>query len=52
MYLETRNKSLEELAALYGDAVVVHLTDTTAEQIVEMHRRTKREMTAEHPEYG
>jgi hypothetical protein len=32
MYPETKGKSLEELAELFGDPVVVHLTDASAER--------------------
>ena len=50
MYPETKGKSLEELAELFGDPVVVHLTDATEEQKIEMDMDIKREMHAEHQE--
>lgn len=50
MYPETKNKSLEELAELFGDPVVVHLTDATEEQKIEMDMDIKREMHREHQE--
>jgi len=31
-YPETKGKSLEELAELFGDTVVVHLTDVSEEE--------------------
>ena len=50
MYPETKGKSLEELAELFGDPVVVHLTDATEEQKEKMDREIKNEMLAEHQE--
>jgi cbb3-type cytochrome oxidase subunit 3 len=50
MYPETKGKSLEELAELFGDPVVVHLTDATEEEKLEMDREIKRGMNVEHVE--
>lgn len=50
MYPETKGKSLEELAELFGDPVVVHLTDATDEQRRQMDMDIKNEMIAEHKE--
>lgn len=47
MYPETNGKSLEELAALFGDPVVVQLTDATDEQRQQMDMDIKREMISE-----
>jgi hypothetical protein len=47
MYPETKGQSLEELAALFGDPVVVHLTDATDEQKQEMDMDIKNELIAE-----
>jgi hypothetical protein len=50
MYPETKGKSLEELAELFGDTVVVHLTDATDEQRQAMDMEIKNELVAEHRE--
>lgn len=50
MYPETKGKSLEELAELFGDPVVVHLTDATDEQRQQMDMEIKNELIAEHRE--
>ncbi|KAF2793218.1 MFS sugar transporter [Melanomma pulvis-pyrius CBS 109.77] len=50
MYPETKGQSLEELAALFGDPVVVHLTDATEEQKQEMDLDIKNELIAEQRE--
>lgn len=50
MYPETKGKSLEELAELFGDPVVVHLTDATDEQRQQMNIDIKKELAAEHRE--
>jgi len=50
MYPETKGKSLEELAELFGDTVVVHLTDATDEQRQQMDMEIKNELFAEHKE--
>ena len=50
MYPETKGKSLEELAELFGDPVVVHLTDATDEQRQQMDMEIKNELVAEHKE--
>lgn len=47
MYPETKGKSLEELAELFGDPVVVHLTDATDEERQKMDISIKQEMVAE-----
>jgi hypothetical protein len=49
-YPETNGKSLEELAELFGDPVVVHLTDATDEQKREIGLEIKNELIAEHRE--
>ncbi|KAF1831116.1 MFS sugar transporter [Decorospora gaudefroyi] len=48
MYPETKGRSLEELAELFGDPVVVHLTDATDEQKAEMDLDMQRDMMEEH----
>jgi hypothetical protein len=50
LYPETKGKSLEELAELFGDTVVVHLTDATDEQRQQMDMDIKNELVAEHKE--
>lgn len=47
MYPETKGQSLEELAALFGDPVIVHLTDATEEQKREMDLEIKNELISE-----
>jgi len=42
-YPETKGKSLEELAELFGDPVVVHLTNATEAEKEEMDREIKNE---------
>ena len=49
-YPETKGKSLEELAELFGEPLVVHLTDATDEQRQHMDMEIKHEMAAEHSE--
>jgi hypothetical protein len=44
MYPETKGKSLEELAELFGDPVAVHLTNATDEEKHEMDVSIKYEM--------
>ncbi|KAF2016671.1 general substrate transporter [Aaosphaeria arxii CBS 175.79] len=48
MYPETKGKSLEELAELFGDPVVVHLTNATDEEKQKMDMQIKNELIAEH----
>jgi hypothetical protein len=50
MYPETKGKSLEELAELFGDPVVVHLTNATEEEKREMDVDIKQQMAAERRE--
>lgn len=50
MYPETKGKSLEELAELFGDPVAVHLTDATNEQRTEIDSEIKKEMHVKHEE--
>jgi predicted MFS family arabinose efflux permease len=50
MYPETKGKSLEELAELFGDPVVVHLTDATDEDRQKMDMEIKNELIAEQRE--
>jgi hypothetical protein len=50
MYPETKGKSLEELAELFGDPVVVHLTDATEEQKHDLDMEIKNELIAERRE--
>lgn len=50
MYPETKGKSLEELAELFGDPVVVHLTDVTEEDRQKMDMEIKNELIAEQRE--
>jgi hypothetical protein len=50
MYPETKGKSLEELAELFGDPVVVHLTNATEEEKREMDMDIKQEMATERRE--
>lgn len=50
MYPETKGKSLEELAELFGDPVVVHLTDATDEEKQKMDMDIKNELIAERRE--
>jgi sugar porter (SP) family MFS transporter len=50
MYPETKGKSLEELAELFGDPVVVHLTNATDEEKHEMELSIKQEMATERTE--
>jgi sugar porter (SP) family MFS transporter len=50
MYPETKGKSLEELAELFGDPVVVHLTTATDEEKREMEIDAKQDMVAERRE--
>ena len=50
MYPETKGKSLEELAELFGDPVVVHLTNATDEEKREMDMDIKQQMETERRE--
>lgn len=50
MYPETKGKSLEELAELFGDPVVVHLTNATEEEKREMDMDIKQEIATERRE--
>lgn len=53
IYPETKGRSLEELAELFGDPVVVHLTTATEEEKYEMDLHIKNELVegqAEHLE--
>lgn len=50
MYPETKGKSLEELAELFGDPVVVHLTNATDEEKREMDMDIKQQMATERRE--
>jgi hypothetical protein len=42
-YPETKGKSLEELAELFGDPVLVHLTNATEEEKAEIDKEIKSE---------
>lgn len=42
-YPETKGKSLEELAELFGDPVVVHLTNATDAEKEQMDQEIKNE---------
>lgn len=42
-YPETKGKSLEELAELFGDTVVVHLTDVTEEERRQLDKEIESE---------
>ena len=44
MYPETKGRSLEELAELFGDRVVVHVTNATEEQKARMDQDIKTEV--------
>jgi hypothetical protein len=50
MYPETKGKSLEELAELFGDPVVIHLTNATNEEKREMDMDIKQEIATERRE--
>jgi len=50
MYPETKGKSLEELAELFGDPVIVHLTDATEEEKRKMDEEIKNELVVERKE--
>ncbi|OAK98387.1 MFS sugar transporter [Phaeosphaeriaceae sp. SRC1lsM3a] len=50
MYPETKGKSLEELAELFGDPVVVHLTNATDEEKREMDMDIKQQLATERRE--
>jgi hypothetical protein len=50
MYPETKGKSLEELAELFGDPVAVHLTNATEEEKREMDMDIKQGMISERRE--
>ncbi|KAF1991014.1 MFS sugar transporter [Aulographum hederae CBS 113979] len=52
MFPETKGKSLEELAELFGDKVVVHLTDASEEEKRRIDSDMKNESVAERMEYG
>jgi hypothetical protein len=52
-YPETKGKSLEELAELFGDTVVVHLTTATEEEKNQLDMEIKaEEMKLEHVDVG
>ena len=44
MYPETKGRSLEELAELFGDRVVVHVTNATEEEKARMDQDIKTEV--------
>ncbi|KAF2405496.1 general substrate transporter [Trichodelitschia bisporula] len=46
-YPETNGRSLEELAELFGDKVVVHLTNATEEEKAEIHTGIKSDFKTE-----
>jgi hypothetical protein len=46
VYPETKGRSLEELAELFGDPVVVHLTTATEAEKNEMDMEIKNELMA------
>jgi hypothetical protein len=48
---ETKGKSLEELAELFGETVVVHLTDASAQEKERMDMDIKREIEVKHLEH-
>jgi hypothetical protein len=50
MYPETKGKSLEELAELFGDPVIVHLTDATEEERMKIDEQIKNDLVREHRE--
>jgi hypothetical protein len=54
VYPETKGRSLEELAELFGDPVVVQLTGATDEERREMDLRIKNELIeeVEHKEHS
>ncbi|KAF2092538.1 sugar transporter family protein [Rhizodiscina lignyota] len=47
---ETKGKSLEELAELFGETVVIHLTDATEEEKNKMDMEIKAEINVAHVE--
>jgi len=49
-YPETKGRSLEELAELFGDLVIVHLTDATEEQKHELDMEIKNDFVTEQKE--
>jgi hypothetical protein len=51
VYPETKGKSLEELADLFGDPVAVRLTDATEEQRHEMDVQIKQQLGAAEAEH-
>jgi predicted MFS family arabinose efflux permease len=50
VFPETKGKSLEELNAIFGDAVVVRLTDATEEELREIDRDIKGQLGVEQVE--
>jgi hypothetical protein len=44
MYPETKGRSLEELAELFGDTVVVHVTNATEEEKAKMDHEINTEV--------
>lgn len=51
VYPETKGRSLEELAELFGDPVVVHLTTATEAEKHEMDLQIKNELVNEQVEH-
>ena len=51
VYPETKGRSLEELAELFGDPVVVHLTTATDAERLEMDREIKNDLVAQQLEH-
>jgi len=52
LYPETKGRSLEELAELFGDPVVVHLTTATEAEKFEMDKKIKNELVGEQVEHS
>jgi len=52
LYPETKGRSLEELAELFGDPVVVHLTTATEAERFEMDIQIKNELIEEQVEHS
>ena len=51
VYPETKGRSLEELAEVFGDPVVVHLTNATEAEKHEMDMHIKNDLMAEQVEH-
>lgn len=51
VYPETKGRSLEKLAELFGDPVVVHLTNATDEEKFEMDMHIKNDLIAEEGDF-